>query len=232
MRPVILSIAALAMASCSKCSPQPPSGAGHHSTVTVSNETDSDAVAYISFGSDSVIVPSSANWSFCTTTSSLTCNFKLNAHSTQPLPLGGQYLNATIAFNAGVGCGSTKAELNVNNPKWYDTLDVSLVDGYSNKIKITVLQGVPAAAAPATAQATAPATITLGPPLGKEGNSNVYGLFPFGCDICVDRQSPPCGITTGSDGCKTGTQYKPDVPCQYQGPIMGGGSIISVSLQP
>lgn len=182
----------------------------HGSTISVANETDQSATVYFAFGSNSVILP--ASWSFCTPTSGLTCSFKLDAHKTQDLPLSGKYLNVTIAFNAGVGCGSTKAEINVNNPKWYDILDVSLVDGYSNNIAVTS------------------DSMKIGPPLGKEGNSKVFGVFPYGCDVCVARQAPPCGIPTGEKGCKSGTQYNPDVPCQYQGPTMGGGSAIKVAL--
>jgi hypothetical protein len=192
------------------------------STLFVVNDTDLDAVAYFAFGSNSVVLP--ASWSFCTSTSNLTCSFKLPAHKTQDLPLSGQYLNVTIAFDAGVGCGSTKAEVNINNPSWYDILDVSLVDGYSNRIAIAVDY---IASAPGVPTKT---PYTIGPPMGQTGNEKVFGVFPYGCDICVERQSPPCGIPTGKSGCKSGTQYKPDVPCQYQGPTMGGGALIKVSL--
>jgi hypothetical protein len=37
-------------------------------------------------------------------------------------------------------------------------------------------------------------------------------------------------MTPGTDGCKSGTQYKPDVPCQHQGATMGGGAFVSVAL--
>lgn len=112
----------------------------------------------------------------------------------------------------------TKAEVNINNPDWYDTFDVSLVDGYSNDVEMTY---------------TPPSgpTQTLGPPKGQTGNEKVYGLFPYGCDICVERQNPPCGISKGKAGCKTGTQYKPDVPCQVQGTVKGGGGSLEVRLK-
>jgi hypothetical protein len=183
-------------------------------TVSVGNDTEADTTVYLAFGANSVVLPASTGWSFCAPTSSLTCGFKLAAHQAQELPLAGQYLNVTIAFDAGVGCGSTKAELNVNNPAWYDTLDVSLVDGFSNKIAITS------------------GSTKIGPPVGKNGNEKVFGVFPYGCDVCVARQAPPCGIPAGGSGCKSGTQYKPDVACQYQGPTMGGGSIVRVALVP
>jgi hypothetical protein len=185
--------------------------------LSVVNDTILDAVVFVAFGADSRV--RSIDWApFCVPTSAITCSIKLPARSTRILPTLGHYLNATIAFNASVGCGSTKAELNLNNPKWYDVADVSLVDGYSNKIAISV---------------TDPSgTKTLGPPVGKIGNEVIYGLFPLGCDVCTARHSPPCGMLPGKDGCKAGTQYKPSVPCQHQGSVMGGGSTIRVALVP
>ena len=90
-----------------------------------------------------------------------------------------------------------------------------MVDGYSNKVKMTVRQnGVKD-------------PVVLGPVMGATGNEEVSGVFPLGCDICVQRQKPPCNIPAGplyGDGCKTsGTQYDPLPPCQYQGPTKGGG---------
>lgn len=200
-------------------------GSGHGaSTLLVVNDTDTDSTVYFAFGSNSVVLP--ANWSFCAPTSNLTCSFKLPAHKTQDLPLAGQYLNTTIAFNAAVGCGSTKAEVNINNPSWYDILDVSLVDGYSNRIAIAV-DYIASASSPGAPTST---PYTIGPPMGQTGNEKVFGVFPYGCDICVARQNPPCGIAPGGSGCKSGTQYKPDVPCQYQGQVMGGGALIKVLL--
>ncbi len=183
-----------------------------NTTVTVQNQTASAVTVYVSFGGGSVVQPS--QWPFCGDSGG--CQFVLAASgspgSSQNLPLAGQYLNATLAFNATPSCGSTKAELNVNNPAWYDILDVSLVDGYSNNIQIT-----------------ANGTL-LGPPKGATGNENVFGLFPYGCDICVAQQAPPCGISPGGPGCKAGSQYNPSPPCQYQGPVKGGGSTVVVAL--
>ena len=193
-----------------------PHDASVGSSLTVANQTDLPTIVYIAFGSDSVVLPGA--WSFCTG-SGLTCSFLLSARDTQVLALGGQYLNATFAFGAPVGCGATKAEVNTNNPLWYSILDVSMVDGYSNNVSITVA-GVGDAG-----------TTTLGPPVGKTGNEKVAGLYPYGCDICIARQKPPCGISKGRDGCKSGkSQYNPDVICQWQGSVMGGGESVIVSL--
>ena len=185
-------------------------------SATVSNDTGAPARVWISFGADSMVRAS--NWSSFCSASGPNCEFHLAKGASQHLPLSGNYLNATFAFDAGQICGTTKAELNINNPKWYDIADVSLVDGYSNKIKITAIEPGDAG------------TSTLGPPKGPTGNEKVYGLFPVGCDICVARQSPPCGIKPGGSGCKSGSQYKPDVPCQYQGSVMGGGTHFTVAL--
>jgi hypothetical protein len=177
------------------------------STLSITNLTKADTVVYFAFGADSVIV----NWSFCPTTSRLNCQFTLKKGATKALPLNGQYLNATISFGAPVTCNTTKAELNINNPNWYDVADVSLVDGYNGKIAINA------------------GGTKLGPPLGPTGNERVLGLFPMGCDICVARQNPPCGMTPGKDGCKTGPdQYHPDVICQWQGTVKGGGTPVKI----
>jgi hypothetical protein len=170
---------------------------------------------YVSFGADSAI--RAADWaSWCTTTSALTCNFNLTGSKALPNP-DGKYLNMTMSVGAPVGCGVTKAEINVNNPNWYDTLDVSLVDGYNGNMEIHYTPP------------TGPPTI-LGPLNGQTGNENVLGVFPYGCDICVAQQNPPCGIPPGGSGCKAGTQYDPKPPCQFQGAVKGGGGIVEVIL--
>jgi len=178
-------------------------------SVIVANGTGYSTVVHLAFGADSKVLPEALP--FCLASGALTCAFPLAAHAEQSLPLAGKYLNVTLAFNAPVGCGSTKAELNLNNPKWYDTLDVSLVDGYSNDVKIEADK------------------VTLGPNL-PSGNERVLGVFPLGCDVCTARQSPPCGIAPGTNGCKSGTQYKPDVICQWQGAVKDGSTAARVTL--
>lgn len=186
-------------------------------SLSVHNAQTEATVVYVAFGSDSAL--KADDWSFCSG-SGLNCNFPLAATVTKALPNPeGKYLNATFSFGHPVGCGVTKAEVNLNNPDWYDIADVSLVDGYSDKIEISVTP-------------TGQSAQTLGPPKGDSGNEKVYGLFPFGCDICVERQAPPCGISKGKQGCKTGTQYNPDVPCQWQGPHKGGGGNATIVLVP
>lgn len=202
------------------CPPPPPKPAPIVGTqVTVRNSTKAKTVVYVSFGSDSAI--KAADWSsFCTATAALACHFEIDAVAQTLLPnTKGTYLNVTLSFD-GQGCGATKAEINVNNPQWYDTLDVSLVDGYSNNVKMTY--------SPPGTDAGVP--VVLGPPVGQDGNAQVFGLFPYGCDICVARQNPPCGIAPGTDGCKAGTQYDPNPPCQFQGAVKGGGGRVEVTL--
>ncbi len=182
--------------------------------VFAHNARGTATTVHVAFGSDSAITAD--DWSFCSG-SGLVCSFPLAAGKSQTLDTSGKYLNATLAFDMPVGCGATKAELNINNPSWADTLDVSLVDGYNNKISID------------TEDANSKA-VTLGPPLGQFGNEKVYGLFPNGCDICVERLDPPCGIPKGKTGCKTGTQDNPDVICQYQAPVVPAKPPIVVTL--
>lgn len=184
------------------------------STLMIENASAAETTVYIAFGADSVVLP--AAWPICVASAKLNCSFTLFSKASQNMPLKGKYLNATISFGAPVTCNTTKAEVNLNNPKWYDTSDVSLVDGFSNEIEIEIKGSDDSK--------------KLGPPVGKTGNEKVFGLFPLGCDICTARQSPPCGMKPGKNGCKSGTQYKPDVPCQYQGPTMGGGSAYKVVL--
>jgi len=187
----------------------PSPAAGYE--VTVINGTTAATTVYVAFGSDSAI----RTWPFCQTDAGFGgCVFPLVAGASRGLPVGGKYLNATVSLG-GNGCNATKAEINLNNPAWTsDTADVSLVDGYSNKLSIQVVRG-----------ASDGGVLQLGPPLGKDGNAHVFGLFPYGCDVCVARQAPPCGITPcgsptdgGACGCKAGSQYNPAVPCQWSGP--------------
>jgi len=186
--------------------------ASAQTSVTFRNKTLADATIYVSFGADSVI--QAAAWSaFCTASAPLNCMFTVAAGKEQVLPSAG-YLNVTLSAGQPVSCGSTKAEINVNHPGAFDVTDISLVDGFNAKMAIDMNGTI------------------LGPPVGKEGNEKVFGVYPLGCDICTARQSPPCGIPAGGPGCKSGTQYKPDVPCQAQGPTVGGGGSVIVNLLP
>jgi hypothetical protein len=150
----------------------------------------------------------------CATSSALNCALILPANSTQTIDLGGKYLNATLAFDLPVGCGATKAELNLNNPNWYDVADLSLVDGFNHDLQMQF------------------GDVLLGPTLGKNGNAALFGVFPLGCDICTARQNPSCGFAKGTDGCKAGTQYAPVPPCQVQGNVKGGGTAVIVTVLP
>jgi len=144
------------------------------------------------------------------------CVVTIPNKATINIPTGGKRLNATLAFDAPVGCGATKVELDLNNSAWYDIVDVSLVDGWNKAVEVTVKDpgGSRKIAAPAAT-----------------GNEKAFGVFPLACDICVARQQPPCGYEPGKHGCKSGTQYNPDVPCQYQGTVMGGGTSVLVTVR-
>jgi len=217
--------AASASSASTAASDSAPQGESKGTTVNVLNGTDKGTVVYVAFGADSAV--QSASWSsFCTASAPLNCTFPLGAKGGRQLPLGGKYLNATFSFGAAVTCGITKAEINVNNPTWYDVMDVSLVDGFSNDILIDI---TPPAGFLADPHAEKGGGVKIFP-RGKEHNEKAFGVYPFGCDICTARQNPPCNIPKGTEGCKAGSQYKPDVPCQYQGPVKAGGGRVEIML--
>lgn len=184
-------------------------------TLGIVNPTTTAHRVFVAFGADSAV--SAINWSgFCAGVG-LNCVFNLPAKGQVALPLAGAYLNATLSVDRPVTCRTTKVELNLNNPAWYDTTDISLVDGFNVGVKVNVTSA-------------AGQSKTLGPVTGPAGNEKNYGVFPNGCDICVARQRPPCGLVPGRTGCKAGTQYAPAVPCQHQGATMGGGGTVAIVL--
>lgn len=171
-------------------------------TVVVENATTVDTTVYVAFGADSQVTAS--NWPFCSG-EGLNCSFSLAKKSTQPLLTHAQYLNATFSFFHPVTCGTTKAEVNVNNPNWYDVADISLVDGFNVPVEMDF--------------AGQKLIVT-----SAKGNETAFGVYPDGCDICTGRAAPPCGQSRNNEGCKSGTQFDPSVPCQAQGSVLGGGS--------
>ncbi len=220
MQKFLIALAALAALCLLDCNKHPTAAssalgtgqdAGQATTVTIENRTHEGVKVFVAFGSDSIVLPTSPGWSFCTASAKLNCSFDLHMDSEQRLPLEGAYFNATLSFQAPVTCNTTKIELNVNNPKWFNTADISLVVGFSNAVSVEY--------------ADTDASVTLGPVKAATGNEKAFGVFPLGCDICVARQNPPCGMSPGKEGCKTGPdQYHPDVICQYQGKTMSGAS--------
>jgi len=198
---------------CCPINPAPTPAVGHPTSLTVQNFTGESTTVYVAFGSDSVVLPK--DWSWCNG-SGLNCSFDLGAFDSRIMDnKDGKYLNATMSFGAAVGCGVTKAEININNPNWYDILDVSLVDGFSNRVSIVAESMV----------GTKEESVTLGPATDGPTDADLLGVYPFGCDICVERQSPPRGIAKGKKGCKAGTQDDPKPPCQWQGTSKGGGDL-------
>jgi hypothetical protein len=169
--------------------------------VRITNKQSAPARVYINFAADSVLKPT--DLPFCEVTGPLNCQFTLAANSSQDIPNPqAKYLNMALSFSAPVTCGSTKAEVLVNNPKWFDILDVSVVDGFNEKIQMNLTP-------------TGGNVTQLGPPVGKLGNQKVFGVFPYACTICAGIKNSPCG-DAGKGECKLGTESNPDVPCQYQ----------------
>ena len=207
--PPALPAAATAPLAVSSVTSAPDAGSTA-STVDLANGTTKPLRAFLAFGADSVVTPASIP--ACDVDAGLTCILNVPGSGDVSLPLGGRYLNATVSFGGPVTCGTTKAELNVNNPRWYDTLDVSLVDGYSTPLEILTDD--------------AAGHHVLGPVTSASGNEKAFGVFPDGCDVCVARLDPPCGIRKGKTGCKAGPDpYHPAVPCQYQAPGPAGGGM-------
>jgi hypothetical protein len=96
------------------------------------------ADVFINFANDSVINVTTLG-GFCDSQSigSLNCHHTLAANKSEDLPNPDfKYVNLALAFNHVVDCGATKAEVIANNPDWYDIMDVSVVDGFNNKIEI------------------------------------------------------------------------------------------------
>lgn len=223
--------------------PSQPSGACEMPTASpptqleIVNQSMSAVTVYINFYPSSQIVPS--DWSsFCTEISATSCTFSLAGSASRMIPASSKYLNVNVAFAVDAyACpsqpGGTLAEVNINNPGFPDVVDISLVNGFNLPMKVVV---DPFGAA-----------TTLGPVTSMDGNETAFGVYPYGCDVCVARCCPGCsfigrsdslscdtspsldqcgmpgapqctGCTgTGADGCKAGTQSNPDVPCQYQG---------------
>lgn len=177
---------------------------GGKATAKVTNASGAAINMHIKFGAATKAHP------FCGNAS---CVVPIPNGATIDIPTCGKYLNATLAFNAPVGCGATKVELDLNNPKWFDIVDVSLVDGWNIPVEVTA------------------SGKKIGPVDSAIDNEKAFGVYPLACDICVERQSPPCGYAPGKEGCKSGTQYKPDVPCQYQGTVKGGGTSVLVTVR-
>lgn len=195
---------AVVLLSCQR----PPVASVAAGTV-VANRTTRPTMVYVSFGANSRV----RGWPFCV--GSPTCSFPLAAGATRSLPSNGRALNITVSFGTAPSCGATVVEYNTNIPGWTsDTADISLVNGWSNNVRVDVAGGR-----------------TLGPTRGPRGNENVYGVFPVGCDVCVARQQPPCGIapcpTPGTCGCHAGTQYRPTVPCQSS---FARGTAVTIAL--
>ena len=171
-------------------------------TVTIINNQSAPATVFINFSDTSLL--NSKDLSFCRQQPALNCQFTLGAKQSQEItnPLK-KKLIMSLAFNKPVTCGSTKAEITVNNPEFCDNADVSVVDGFNEKIEIKV-------AAP-------PSTVILGPPKGLLGNQEVFGVFPYGCDRCAANVSPQkaCGPYPPNQ-CHGGTEHRPNPVCQWQ----------------
>jgi hypothetical protein len=183
--------------------------AAKHKHVILVNNTRGSVPVYISFASDSVINASQLS-SFCTKfppETNLKCRLTMAPGSLEIPNPQFKYLNLAVTFNGQVGCGTTKGELTANFPSWYDTMDVSEVDGFNNKVEIDAIS-------------SSGGTQKIGPANGITGNRLLFGVYPYKCSICVDLGTPPSCPDTPPPGkkseCKDGTENNPTPPCQYQ----------------
>jgi hypothetical protein len=168
-------------------------------TISLVNNQSSPAEVNINFGSDSQLNARDLA-GFCDSISKpLNCHLTLAANSSKEIPNPDfKYVNLALAFNGQVTCGSTKAEVIANNPHWYDIMDVSVVDGFNNRIEI---KAIPTGQSP----------VVLGPPAGLTGNQTIFGVFPLACTQCAAILNPPCE-SKGPSECHAGTESDPNPP--------------------
>jgi len=216
-------LVAVDLVACSgscRCGPAPVRGSA---TVSVVNTTSAPPTVYVSLTRNSQVQGFPP---FCYEDAGAPCSFPLGPDAGQVLPIGTSFFNATFSFGAAPACNVTVGEVTVNTDNGQDTTDISEVNGYGGKMEIDV-------------SSPDGGTTVVGPATGGASDQTAFGLYPSGCDICVARQSPPCGITPcGSSpndggqgcGCKSGGQYDPTVPCQYN-PVPPGQSYV-VALDP
>jgi hypothetical protein len=193
-----------------------------HKHVILVNNTSGAVTVYISFGADSAI-KSNTLPGFCVDDDPklhLKCHLSLSPGALEIPNPSFLYLNIAVTFNGEVGCGTTKAELTANHPSWYDNMDVSEVDGFSNKVELNAIS-------------VNIGTQKLGPARGLTGNKQLLGVYPYKCTICTDLGSPePCPkLPPGNkQECKLGTENNPQPPCHYQ--MNDPDGTIKVILQP
>ena len=185
-------------------------------TITIYNMTQNTITLYMVFqtGSGGYTLPDSfPGWTLTSNPLMITTSMAPSSPTQNPppnpiplvvnFPCTTQYMPINITADGlpQTGCSVTQFELNLcagGGPTYQDTIDISLVNGFNYPGEIKPDSGNPIMVCCPTPNSTNP------------------GVFPYGCDICT-AQSPnggsPCP-TTNPD-CKSGTQYNPDVPCQY-----------------
>lgn len=189
---------------------------GDPSKLYVQNLKTSGSVdVYVTFGADSCITQDNISidgkTGECKPALYGECVFTVGQGEKKEINLNLCRADLTFRFNSAEGCGVTKAEANMNVPNWDDAWNISLVDGWNENVRIDVV----------TADI---GSKTLGPTVGQTGNQEAFGVYPYGCDICVARESPPCSIPMGNSECKEDIngqhvdQYHPEVPCQWNHP--------------
>jgi hypothetical protein len=169
--------------------------------VVLKNEQTDAADVYITWQGTSVY--GNSDWDACKGQAMPYCKTSVGGKASVTIPNASKkWMNLNLSFNKSTfgatnQCNATLAEVDVNNPNWYAVMDVSVVNGFNEKIQINA------------------GSTTLGPAVGKTGNQNVFGVFPYGCTTCTALNGPPCG-DDGVAQCHPTKNGGPDPVCQYQ----------------
>jgi len=175
-------------------------------SVTIKNATGSAGTVYVGFlaGTTSCYQPADFS-AFCTAdpANAEICTIGLGAGATQVLHFGPKNTanckaSFAVAFNQEPwqGCNNTFAELTLDdawtNPDgslfgYYDSYDLSVVNGFSVKMTLTPSGGSAVSVSSAS------------------GNQKITGVYPFGCDDCDHTANPPSCGTVDPKQCKSAT---------------------------
>jgi len=216
-------------------------------TVKIINSQQKTAKVSINFGAYPPNMPQrraevkSQFQKICTNwTDEWSCNFDLAPSPTGiTFPNDKKWYNMSIAFNAPgnvIRCPVTQAEYNVNVSPGGDGFNVSLVNGFNEKIQMTFQPDGKGEILKTDVPVNAMGT--------QSGNQNKLGVFPSGCTICTYRLDPPRRQTDPNcpdynndwtTGCKAGGRDKeknPDFKCQFNLGSTQNKGILMVTLLP
>ncbi|EFK06693.1 conserved hypothetical protein [delta proteobacterium NaphS2] len=161
--------------------------ADNYSRIILTNNQTGDVTVNLGFLENSCYQPSDfSNLCQVTGTNPYVCNFTLQGASTAP---GNQKefvfkktdCHANISYAIGgdlpwTGCATTQAEFTIYaESDGRDTIDISLVNGFSQPISIVSSEGT-----------------TYGPITSNQGYLDTEAVYPFGCSTCTGRVAADC----------------------------------------